>query len=238
MQVDGLRRKFLQLYIRQRFRTGPVRALRYYEDTLVCHPYTVRRSLRLLTAASAIVAAASLCAQTQQPNWRKIGNSAVELGLASPATGPASAVWFSPDGSQLFARTQSGKTFVSADLENWTVAPPDSLPRDRTPVPAVHHLPENRALVRAGSTGRTYALGSNIYASDDGGRTWINLTGYNDKSVIGAGEHDLAVSPRDPNLVVVANDFGVWRSNDGGLSWSGLNENLPNLAVREIVNAS
>src|ERR1700730_9477114 len=116
MQVDGLRRRFLQLYIRQRFRTGRVRALRYYEDTLVCHPYTVRRSLRLLTAVSVIAATTSLSAQTPQQNWRKLGNSAGDLALPPPATGPASAVWFSPDGSQLFARTQSGKTFVSGDL--------------------------------------------------------------------------------------------------------------------------
>jgi uncharacterized protein (TIGR03437 family) len=128
---------------------------------------------------------------------------------------------------------------MSDDFENWTVAPPDAAaPREQPPVSALHHLPESHALIRAGRDGRTYALGANVYASEDGGRTWIDLTGYNNRSVIGAGEHDLAVSPRDPQLIVVANDFGVWRSNDGGLSWSGLNENLPNLAVREIVSAS
>jgi uncharacterized protein (TIGR03437 family) len=171
-------------------------------------------------------------------NARKIGNSAVELGLASPATGPVSAVWFSPDGSHLYARTQSGNTFVSDDFENWAVAPPDAAPGAQIPVAALNRLPEPHALLRAGRDGRTYALGANVYASEDGGRSWIDLTGYNHESVIGAGEHDLAVSPRDPQVIVVANDFGVWRSNDGGLSWSGLNENLPNLAVREIVTAS
>jgi len=35
---------------------------------------------------------------------------------------------------------------------------------------------------------------------------------------------------------VVANDYGVWRSMDGGLSWSGLNQFLPNLAVRRILS--
>jgi uncharacterized protein (TIGR03437 family) len=33
----------------------------------------------------------------------------------------------------------------------------------------------------------------------------------------------------------VANDFGVWRSLDGGLSWTGLNELLPNLRIQRIL---
>jgi uncharacterized protein (TIGR03437 family) len=53
--------------------------------------------------------------------------------------------------------------------------------------------------------------------------------------VIGGGQHDLAVSPRDPDLLIVANDYGVWRSVDGGLSWSGLNQLLPNLRIRRIL---
>jgi uncharacterized protein (TIGR03437 family) len=208
--------------------------MRYHEDTLVCHSYTVRWGFRILVAAGAV---AALCAQIPQ-NWRHIGNSAVEIGLASPVTGPVAAVWFSPDGAQLFARTQAGTVFVSGDLENWTLAPANTPLREPLPAPASTRLPEPRALLRAGREGRTYALGANVYASEDGGRTWINLTGYNNKSVIGAGGHDLAVSPRDAQLLVVANDFGVWRSNDGGLSWSCLNENLPNLSVHEIVDAA
>jgi uncharacterized protein (TIGR03437 family) len=53
--------------------------------------------------------------------------------------------------------------------------------------------------------------------------------------VIGSGQRDLAISPRDPDLVIVANDFGVWRSADGGYSWSGLNQTLPNLRIHKIV---
>src|SRR5262249_55762837 len=33
----------------------------------------------------------------------------------------------------------------------------------------------------------------------------------------------------------VANDFGVWRSVDGGLSWSGLNQMLPSLRIHRIL---
>jgi uncharacterized protein (TIGR03437 family) len=53
--------------------------------------------------------------------------------------------------------------------------------------------------------------------------------------VIGAGQHDLAASPLDPRELVVANEHGVWRSLDGGMSWTGLNRFLPNLAVQRIL---
>ena len=46
---------------------------------------------------------------------------------------------------------------------------------------------------------------------------------------MGDGLSDVAVSPRDPDEVVVASLHGIWRSLDGGLSWTGLNEFLPNL---------
>ena len=47
---------------------------------------------------------------------------------------------------------------------------------------------------------------------------------------------DAAVSPREPLEITAANRFGVWRSMDGGLSWSGLNESLPNFSARRILN--
>jgi uncharacterized protein (TIGR03437 family) len=80
-----------------------------------------------------------------------------------------------------------------------------------------------------------FALAAHLYRSDNAGSFWTNLTAFGEASVIGSGQHDLAVSPRDPDLLIVANDYGVWRSADGGLSWSGLNQSLPNLRVRKIL---
>jgi uncharacterized protein (TIGR03437 family) len=172
-----------------------------------------------------------------RPDWRKVGSSAVELTLASPATGPVDRVWFSGDGSQLFARTASGKTFVTIDFETWTsaaaIAPavaPLELAAARLPEPAA------RIVGSAADPSRVYALGRQLSRSEDGGRSWLNLTQYKSESVVGGGQHSLAVSPLDPNQLVLANDYGVWRSLDGGLSWAGLNQFLPNLPVRRIVS--
>jgi uncharacterized protein (TIGR03437 family) len=168
--------------------------------------------------------------------WRRIGNDAVEVPLAAPATGPVDAVWFAPDGSRLYALVRSGGVFETVDFENWSPAaaapapPADaSVTVERAPEPNV------RFVGVPASSGRVFALGQHLFRSDDGGKSWLNLTAYRTQSVIGSGQHSLAISRLDPDQVVVANDYGVWRSTDGGLSWSGLNQGLPALRVRRIL---
>jgi uncharacterized protein (TIGR03437 family) len=188
-----------------------------------------------LTLALAAVAAAQTTGQTA-PAWRKVGGAAIDLSLASPATGPVDRVWFSP-GGVLFARTASGRIFRTADFELWAPAPPD------TEVPAtagaaVVRLPEPGAqtLAAPGDGGAVFGLGRQVSRSQDGGRTWANLTGYHGRSVIGVAQHSVAVSPTASNQIIVANDYGVWRTLDGGATWSGLNLQLPNLRVQRIVS--
>jgi uncharacterized protein (TIGR03437 family) len=198
----------------------------------VCHKGTVRLSVVLLTAGLAVA-----FAQTAQ-DWRKIGGSGVELFLASPATGPVDHVWYSPGGSVLFARTHSGRVFQTADYESWSLADPAPEPPLVARASAIR-LPEIGArILAAGADGsRIYALGRQLFRSDDGGRTWANLTAWRSQAVIGDGQHSVAVSPADPDQLVVANNYGVWRSTDGGLSWTGINQGLPNLTVRRILSA-
>ncbi|MFN7994537.1 MAG: hypothetical protein U0Q18_13100 [Bryobacteraceae bacterium] len=181
--------------------------------------------------------AGTALAQTAPVEWRRIGNTAVEIGLASPATGPVLAVWYSADGSRLFARTKSGHTFETADFENWAPSQSASDPVVSSGSP-VNRVPEAGAKLVSSTAApeRVYALGNQLYRSDDAGRSWSNLTGFRDQSVIGSGQHGMAISPFDPDQLVIANDFGVWRSMDGGLSWSGLNQTLPNLAASRIVS--
>ncbi|MBI1787066.1 MAG: hypothetical protein HYR60_05865 [Acidobacteria bacterium] len=171
-----------------------------------------------------------------QPDWRRVGGPSVELGLASPVTGPVDRVWFSAGGARLLARTQAGRTLESADFETWTAAAnPENPPEALDAVAA--RLPERDVKVLADpqDARRLFALGRHLYRSADGGRSWTNLTAFGSESVIGSAQRDVAVSPRDPDVLVVANDFGIWRSNDGGMSWNGLNQALPNLRVRRIL---
>lgn len=166
-------------------------------------------------------------AQTADLDWRHIGNSALDLGLPSVATGPVDRVWYSADGSTLYARTHSGRTYQTSDFEQWRRVTDAKI---TSPIRIAE--PEAGALrvsSQAAISSRIYAVDFNVYRSEDGGASWSNLTAYKGASILGNGLSDVAASPSDPNEVVVASDNGVWRSLDAGLSWSGLNEFLPNL---------
>jgi uncharacterized protein (TIGR03437 family) len=194
--------------------------------------------LWLLASLAAFAQPAGPGRATLRPDWRRIGNSSIDFLLASPATGQVDRVWFSDDGSRLFIRTGSGRYFESQDFENWSprsgLTTPDE---DLSLTWSAPTPPEILARFRAGAglLGRLYAFGRHVYRSEDGGRHWSNLTSLRGESIIGEGILDLAVSPADPDVIVAVNRYGVWRSVDGGLSWCGLNDSLPNLPVRRLL---
>ena len=193
--------------------------------------------LLVAVGLAAVPAMGQTPSEAQRLDWRKVGSMSVDLMLAAPATGPVDDVWFGPEGRTLYARTHSGRVFETIDFENWTAAAAPAARVDSNIATSTERLPAPNAVLRASpaDTRRVYALAAHLYASEDGGRTWTNLTAYRDESVIGPGQRDLAISPSDANQLVAANQYGVWRSLDGGLSWSGLNRFLPNLGVRRIL---
>ena len=156
--------------------------------------------------------------------------------MAGPVTGPMVKVWYSPDGSLLYARTASGKNFQTLDFENWEPAAPDAPgpPATFARVPVRKPDPGAQYFAMSASSAETWGVGRQLFHSDDG-KSWEALTSYKSESVVGPGIHSVAVSPNDPNQLAVANQDGVWRSMDGGLTWAGLNQFLPNLAVERIL---
>jgi uncharacterized protein (TIGR03437 family) len=173
-------------------------------------------------------------AQTRT-DWRHVGSTALDLSLASLATGPVERVWYAGDGSRLYVRTSLKRIYSTADFEHWEFVNDASAPD--TPSGSVQTLPEKGAKPQTAATlaSRIYAIGKYAYRSDDGGYTWTNLTAFKNRSIIGDDLADLAISPRNPDEIVVTGGQGVWRSLDGGQSWAGLNQMLPNLPVRRIV---
>jgi uncharacterized protein (TIGR03437 family) len=73
-----------------------------------------------------------------------------------------------------------------------------------------------------------------VYRSDNSGKNWENLTAFHGLSIVGDNLRDLAVSPTNEDEIAVAGSAGIFRSLDGGRSWSSLNENLPNLPAAHI----
>jgi uncharacterized protein (TIGR03437 family) len=173
-------------------------------------------------------------AQTSGP-WTRVAGTTVNAGLVGPASGPVAAIWYAGTG-RLLVETESSRVFETADFVHWRLNSDATAPVGNAGAINPASLPEAGAKVQVAAA-RLYAAGlSNVYASEDSGRTWVNLTGYNNQSVIGDGFTALAVSPGNPQEISAANRLGVWRSLDGGLSWQSLNEDLPNLLVRKLID--
>ncbi len=162
----------------------------------MCPSATVRKIFQVAT----LVWAGAGILYAQLPAWRRVGNTVVDAGLAGTAGGAVDRVWYSPDGSRLFARLRSGATFSTGDFESWQPA------NAEPPAPSLFRL-------QAG------------------------MIQYRGKSILGGAPIDTAVSPRDSDEIVAGNAAGVWRSLDGGNSWVGLNDALPNLPATRIAEA-
>ena len=145
-------------------------------DSFVCRSATV-----LILATLSVLPSWAQTAATLE--WRRVGNTVVDLSLASPAGGPIDRVWFSSDGLRLFARTPAGKIWQTADFESWQPAPAAE-PPPRSNVIAPN--PEGNISVAHGTrASRLYAAGNFAYRSDDGGLNWTNLTRNGRESILG-----------------------------------------------------
>ncbi|MCU1326609.1 MAG: hypothetical protein JWN34_1979 [Bryobacterales bacterium] len=199
-----------------------------------------RSVTRLLHVAAALLTAhgcvlAQSAASPAEVTWKRIGGTTVNRSLAGPASGLVTALWYNAQGSGLVVETASGRVLDTTDFQRWRVNASAVRRLATFAISSVPVSPEPGARIQAAGP-RLYATApENIYASDDEGRTWLNLTGFNGRSIIGDGFTALAVSPADPRDISAANQFGVWRSLDGGLSWHSLNQDLPNLPIRRLV---
>ena len=173
-------------------------------------------------------------------DWVRRGNSAIDFSLAGLATGPVERVWYGPSGDSLLVQTSTGKIFETKDFESWKAVASSVAPLAADQM--ISRLPEAGARIRAvsGQSPASYAFGRYVYRSKDGGSSWDNLTAARVPgglaSLVGSGLKDLAISPKDEDDLVVAGDNGVFRSLDGGKSWAGLNDGLPNLPAARIRN--
>ncbi|MBV8858763.1 MAG: glycosyl hydrolase [Acidobacteria bacterium] len=61
---------------------------------------------------------------------------------------------------------------------------------------------------------RVYVLNTGFYRSNDGGRTFANI------SVPHGDNHDLWIAPNDPNRMIESNDGGANVSSNGGRTWT------------------
>lgn len=194
------------------------------------------RVLLLLLAALSCSAFGqdSLANRTGAEGWVPFGNTSILAGVAGATTGPVARVWF--ENASPAVQLPGREVFRLSSRSDWLPSNQISAPerpsnRETSATPAgmkivVGHPLEPTLL---------YAVGDQVYRSDDAGNHWTSLTRYRGISLIGENLSDLAVNPLDPDDLLVASDLGVWRSRDGGHSWFNAGEGLPNFPVSRIL---
>ncbi|MGH7654369.1 MAG: hypothetical protein ACREN6_06865 [Gemmatimonadaceae bacterium] len=70
-----------------------------------------------------------------------------------------------------------------------------------------------------------YFGGFNLYQSIDSGATFTTITGGG-KNTVHVDQHALIFDPQRPDTMYAGNDGGIYRSVDGGTTWTTLNTNL------------
>ena len=150
----------------------------------VCRKSTVPSCLILALIASALLPSVGL--GQGAPDWRRIGsfaiNHAPDGSLAGSVSGSVDRVWYSADGSTLFTRTSSGRTYQTSDLETWQAS-------DNTPISSVGTQVLGLASGSADVPGAireltasptnpdelTAATDLGVFRSVDAGKSWTSL---------------------------------------------------------------
>ncbi|MBA5800319.1 sialidase family protein [Rhizobium changzhiense] len=70
----------------------------------------------------------------------------------------------------------------------------------------------------------------NVWRSDDGGATWVNIAGTLPKAPVRA----LAIHPDSPNSLYIGTEVGVFASEDRGGTWSPTNKGPANVSVEDL----
>ena len=142
-----------------------------------------------------------------------------------PSGGAVRALVQDPATGALYAGTYAGGILKSGDAgASWTAVAPEL--RGQT----VNALALDRSAPRTVFAG-TYSSG--VWRSSDGGATWKRvLFGGKDLPDRHAPVNALAIDPTNAKVVYAATDTGfnagVWRSADGGATWTQSTTGLPN----------
>jgi photosystem II stability/assembly factor-like uncharacterized protein len=184
-------------------------------------------SLLLVTLAVTAPLAAQTATKMAPPDtrllggyqWRNLGPfRAGRVGAVSGAIGEPGTFYAGYPGGGLWKTTSAGQTWF----------PVFDGVREVSSVGAVEVAPSNPRIVYVGTgdmiTGGTLDQGNGVYKSTDAGATWQHLGLAGTRHI-----QTMLVDPRNPDVVLVgalgdhierSAERGVYRSTDGGRSWS------------------
>jgi len=74
-----------------------------------------------------------------------------------------------------------------------------------------------------------------LFKTTDYGASWTDASGDLPRETPGSSIHTVVEDPRSPNLLFVGTEFGVYVTLDGGSSWDRFMNDLPPVAVHDLV---
>lgn len=76
-----------------------------------------------------------------------------------------------------------------------------------------------------------YGSTDHVYESKDSGTTWVNISGNN---MLNFPVYDVIISNENSKVIVVATEFGIFATKDGGLTWTEQNNGMARVPVLQI----
>lgn len=157
-------------------------------------------------------------------NWMFFGPNQSEGGYAG--IGRVNCIAFHPTNPSIFwVGTPAGGLWKTMDAgDHWTTST-DQLPVLGVADIAVHPTNPNILYIATGDgEGALYTLGGDtkslgVFKSIDGGNTW-NQTGLNwlESDILTISR--LIINKSNPNILIAAARNGIWRTMDGGITWT------------------
>jgi len=129
---------------------------------------------------------------------------------------------------RVYVGTENGGIFRSLDGgDNWSGNLAGPLPG--LTVTRLITSPDNADILYA--TVANFGT-SHVFRSDDGGDNWSDIDGGELPDV---PHHAIAIPTQSPTTLYVANDAGVFISEDDGVTWENLTRNLPTSPIVDLV---
>jgi photosystem II stability/assembly factor-like uncharacterized protein len=161
--------------------------------------------------------------------WRTT-NEGVQWGAISAdltrSSGTITSLALSPvDSRIIWVGTSDGNVQLSQDAGATFTLVSSTLPNRAVTDIAPDAAVPGRAVITHSGTGTGH-----VYATDDFGANWVNLTG----SLPDIPFNAVVLVPGTSRLFVAA-DVGIYESTDNGASWSAANPGFPNARVLDLV---
>jgi photosystem II stability/assembly factor-like uncharacterized protein len=181
--------------------------------------------------------------ENEGTTWTPIFENMVTAAIGDVALAPSdqNVVWVGTGEHNIFRSSQSGcGIFKSTDGgKTWAhmgLADTNTIARI-----VVHPTNPDVVYVAAGGHEWTKSADRGVYKTTDGGKTWEKVLYVNDET----GAYDLVMDPRssdtlyaatwqrtrkkwnDPRTEASSTGSGIWKTTDGGKTWTAINTGLP-----------